>query len=142
MNQTSHSHSHPQQEHNSSANAVGTTGSDKSARTLIMRWFLLSALLHGSTWIYMESMSTTSRLFCIRRNSDLPSESSEFKIFGDGFHQQCELKGPGSTELRTVQSPNVPTERTGYPFGPGSHTAEAWGTLIGWLPSVQTVWAG
>lgn len=47
MNQTSHSHSHPQQEHNSSANAVGTTGSDKSARTLIKRWFLLSQQLHA-----------------------------------------------------------------------------------------------
>ena len=138
MNQTSHSHSHPQQEHNSSANAVGTTGSDKSARTLIKRWFLLSALLHGSTWSPCQQLHACSASVW---NSEQPSESSEFKIFEDGFHQQCELKGPGS-ELRTVQSPNVPTERTGSPFGPGSHTAEAWGTLIGWLPSVQMVWAG
>ena len=60
MNQTSHSHSHPQQEHNSSANAVGTTGSDKSARTLIMRWFLLSALLHGSTWSPCQQLHACS----------------------------------------------------------------------------------
>ena len=60
MNQTSHSHSHPQQEHNSSANAVGTTGSDKSARTLIKRWFLLSALLHGSTWSPCQQLHACS----------------------------------------------------------------------------------